>query len=120
MILQRIGYWRVPAHENWPEPLDLCDETWSASERDTIASYLHDGMIAKTWMGHAQCRLCGESIGSSDLTDGTFIWPEGLSHYVTEHAVRPPQAFIQHALRTLDALESATFDDSCWTGYSLS
>jgi hypothetical protein len=110
----RIGYWREPGHPSWPDPTDLVDESWDPSERDTIASYLDDGATAKTWMGRAQCRFCGKLLGCSDLTDGTFIWPEGLSHYLSVHAVRLPQSFVQHAIRTLDEFESAVLDDSWW------
>ena len=46
-------------------------------------------------------------MGCCTLTDGTYVWPEGLAHYVSEHAVRPPEGFIKHALKNLRALRSA-------------
>lgn len=46
-------------------------------------------------------------MGCCTLTDGRFVWPEGLAHYVSEHAVRPPEEFIEHALENLRALRSA-------------
>ena len=46
-------------------------------------------------------------MGCCTLTDGTYVWPEGLAHYVSEHAVRPPEDFIKHALANLRALRSA-------------
>jgi hypothetical protein len=39
-----------------------------------------------------------KNMGSTCRSDGTFVWPEGFAHYLEEHAVRPPQEFIQHAL----------------------
>lgn len=39
-----------------------------------------------------------EFMGGNDLTDGTFIWPEGFAHYLEKHAVRPPEAFVKHVL----------------------
>ncbi len=118
MTFLRIGYWRTSAHPTWPEPVHLVDETWDPAEREAIAAYLDDGMVAKTWMGRACCRFCGELLGCSDLTDGTFIWPEGLSHYLTAHGVRLPRPFVEHAIAKLDELESAVLDDTWWTQYS--
>eukprot|EP00904_Undaria_pinnatifida_P009632 jgi/Undpi1/579/HiC_scaffold_10.g04043.m1 len=46
-------------------------------------------------------------MGCCTLTDGTYVWPEGLAHYLSEHAVRPPDDFIAHALANLQALRSA-------------
>ena len=40
--------------------------------------------------------LPGEQNGSGERSDGTYLWPEGLSHYVREHSVRLPQAIVQH------------------------
>ena len=33
-------------------------------------------------------------MGCHDFTDGEWIWPEGLAHYVEKHDVRLPDAFI--------------------------
>jgi hypothetical protein len=36
-------------------------------------------------------------MGSRDLTDGTWIFPEGLVHYLKHHAIRPETDFLNHA-----------------------
>lgn len=46
-------------------------------------------------------------MGCTTLTDGKYVWPEGLAHYVTAHAVRPPEEFVRHALENLQALREA-------------
>lgn len=38
-------------------------------------------------------------MGSCDFTDGVWIWPEGLAHYVEKHDVILPDDFVQHAAR---------------------
>ena len=52
-------------------------------------------------MGYSNCRFGGDgscptgpwvNMGCIALTDGEFVWPEGLVHYVEHHAVRPPGA----------------------------
>jgi hypothetical protein len=37
-------------------------------------------------------------MGSRDLSDGTWVWPEGLAHYVERHNVVLPEAFV-HTMR---------------------
>ncbi len=37
-------------------------------------------------------------MGSKELTDGFWIWPEGLSHYVRAHGILLPEEFVAHAL----------------------
>lgn len=37
-------------------------------------------------------------LGRSVLTDGVYVWPEDLIHYVDEHNVKLPWAFIEHVL----------------------
>jgi hypothetical protein len=49
---------------------------------------------------------------SLELTDGTFLWPEGLTHYVRDHAVRLPDRFFEHVAGVTDAIESADVEES--------
>jgi hypothetical protein len=37
-------------------------------------------------------------MGSSDLSDGFWVWPEGLAHYIEDHHVVLPDDFIRHVL----------------------
>lgn len=114
MHLVRVGYWRRADTLEWPDPSSFRDETWNKSEREDVASYLRGGLVFRTYMGFSSCRLCGRSNGAVELTDTTYVWPEGLAHYVEEHSVRLPQVFIDHINRRLDELETATVDDSWW------
>jgi hypothetical protein len=77
-----IGYWRSETHPEWPDPADLVDPQWDAQERHMVTMYLASGTIARTYMGFSPCRLCGRQNGSLEYTDGEFIWPEGLAHYL--------------------------------------
>ncbi len=36
-------------------------------------------------------------MGDSDLTDGTWLWPQGLVHYVEVHGVALPDEFLAKA-----------------------
>lgn len=45
--------------------------------------------------------MTGEKVvmGSRELTDGVYVWPEGLVHYIEKHNVRLPRQFVEHVLR---------------------
>ena len=59
-----------------------------------LAVYLRHGMLESFEFGYSHCRFqCGApevQLGCCSLTDGTYVWPEGLAHYVEAHGVRLP------------------------------
>lgn len=65
-------------------------------------------------MGLSECRFCGEHVGSLEFTDGVYVWPEGLAHYIQEHSVRLPAAVVDHVRTALKHLESAPVDNQWW------
>jgi hypothetical protein len=40
----------------------------------------------------------GYPTGRLDLSDGVWLWPEGLAHYVEAHGVRLPDEFVAYAV----------------------
>jgi hypothetical protein len=110
-----IGYWRGEGAEGWPDPSDFVDPTWDEDERDVVADYLGRGFVARACMGYSPCRLCGsETNGALELSDGVYVWPEGLAHYVVAHALRPPQSFVSHVVAMSERFENAARDESWW------
>ena len=98
-----VGFWRdphAPRTATLPDPRDLVDPTWSRAERRRLARYLQQGRLLHDFQGFSWCRFrCGVSdrrMGHRDLTDGVYVWPEGLPHYVKAHAVRLPDDFLAH------------------------
>ena len=69
-------------------------------------------------MGYSPCRICGQQNGALELSDGVFVWPDGLAHYVSDHLVKPPQEFVVHALAALASLEEAGRNEQWWTSAS--
>lgn len=114
MRLVRIGYWLGDRAPGWPDPGRWVDPAWAEEEREELAGYLDRGMVARAYMGKSICRLCGELVGALELSDGTYVWPEGLSHYVRVHGVRLPAEIVMHARRLTECLEDAEIDDSWW------
>lgn len=90
-----IGYWSAEIR-----PQDFVDQDWNERERALVADYLNMcGETVIRWRGSAQCRICDiRRNGSTCESDGTFIWPRGFGHYLSEHGVKPPQEFIAHVL----------------------
>ena len=114
MRVRLIGYWRRDADEGWPDPHELIDEAWDDQERDHVASYLEHGFVPWAAAGVSECRLCGRANGSAELTDGVYLWPEGLAHYVREHSVRLPADVLADIKRRQDELESLEVDRDWW------
>lgn len=112
--LRRLGYWQDEMSPEWPDPSDFIDPTWQGDERESVSSYLSQATVLFAALGASQCRICGRPNGTLDLTDGVYLWPEGLAHYVDEHAVRLPNEFVTHVLRRLSELTEADVDDNWW------
>jgi hypothetical protein len=114
--LRIIGYWEGEHEPGWPRVEDFVDVHWDADERQDVVFYLRHGMPVRFFMGMSSCRVCGMINGSEELTDGTFLWPEGLAHYVEDHGVRLPEEFVQHSQRMRDGFENAAVDLGWWGG----
>ena len=97
--LTLIGYWKGERDPDWPDPRAFVDDAWDSRERDLIADHLGTGLeVPWTAAGFSRCRFCGQRNGSVELTDGIYVWPEGLQHYVERHAVRLPHVIVDRML----------------------
>jgi hypothetical protein len=105
--LREVGFWAASpatATDCRPHPSAHVDPVWARSTAaQQLASYLRAGYVESYEMGYSNCRFGGSDgcdcpagpwvdMGCIALTDGEFVWPEGLAHYVECHAVRPPCA----------------------------
>lgn len=107
--LRLIGYWPGGEDPDCPEPAWFVDPNWDPAERALVCTYLKSGTELFQYCGLSWCRFGCEVkfLGSLELTDGFYYWPEGLSHYLERHNVKPPQEFIDHVkARTIQ--DSAT------------
>lgn len=117
MKLRRIGYWLGERSPGLPDPRQFVDEGWDQDDREFMAAYLRRGLLARAYLGCSECRICGARVGSVELSDGTFIWPESLAHYVLVHGVRLPVDFLQHVRGVVEQLEDAEVDESWWRSF---
>ena len=103
--LKMVGFWTSPERPDLPDPRSYIDDQWDRGERDLVIAYLENAYRHPyTYLGHSWCRLgcpgIPQDIGTQDRTDGTWLFPEGLVHYVRHHSLRPPAEFLEH-VRTL-------------------
>ena len=77
-----------------PDPRRLIGILGVHSYDGRVPAYLTQGARAAQYFGVAVCRCCGATLGSSDLTDGTWVWPEGLEHYLQAHGLPLPGPFV--------------------------
>ena len=111
--MKLVGFWRQSIEERseLPHPQELIDPSWPVVERVRVATYLRRGQVARAYLGYSFCRLdCGLAVqfmGTRDLTDGEWVWPEGFAHYVEHHAVKPPAAFLDAIADRLPLLSPA-------------
>ena len=99
MKIKPIGFWRSYQEKSLPNPSNFVDPTWDDNEKQIVINHLKNGFRMPYAMGGLSwCRfLCEqEYCGALEFTDGYYLWPEGLLHYVQNHEVKLPEEFIAH------------------------
>jgi hypothetical protein len=94
-----IGFWEDPGSKHaFPHPKNIVDPEWERQNRNKIVSYLKSGIIYGQGFGYSHCRFNDgpppAQMGSADLTDGKYVWPEGLYVYIQSFNVYLPDWFI--------------------------
>lgn len=79
-----------------PQEFVRHDIPWADREELAKALAIQDtmnpsgGNVLMGYMGFAECRICGERLGTRDLFGYGFIWPEKAEHYILVHKVWTP------------------------------
>jgi hypothetical protein len=104
----RVGYWMGIPRKSYrgdfmvvdepelPRVQDFIDPSWDKDERRKVVAYLKNGTERYAWRGPSMCRICGCMNGSTCLTDGEWVWPEGFDHYLQCHNVKPVAEFLAY------------------------
>lgn len=99
--LKAVGFWEHPdGIASWTrDPRHYVDPDWPEEDREVVASYLSEGIAVWTFKSLWECQFdqCpgGWKLGESELSDGVWIWPDMLAHYVRDHAVGLPPGFLE-------------------------
>ena len=124
--LRLIGYWKASLRDEYPFPQELLAE-YAPGLGDRIASYLEAGRDFTSYLGYSWCRFgCTDCNGTKELTDGVWVWPEGLAHYVRLHPIALPPDFVRHAISTNSPASAVRWppalvqraEDSYWIGWA--
>lgn len=84
--------------EDVPSIHDVLGWKWDEQELAKVVAYLRAGALVIFSPGVAKSLLGGDKIigTHSWLTDGVWLWPETLAHYVEADKVCMPPAFLKH------------------------
>ncbi len=101
--LPSMGYWKedsLSPRGQLKVEVDQHVAPMTKREIRALVAYLDAGIEGINWRGLANCRVCNLTLCSRCLISPDKRWrfPEGWSHYVVEHSVRPPAAFIADAM----------------------
>jgi hypothetical protein len=103
--MKRIGYWIESLRDTVNLPPQELVRAMDDDVRRTLSDYLDSGEVHQTYRGTSWCRFfCGHQMGCRDFSDGEWIWPEDLGHYVREHSVALPPEFVEHVLADTPAI----------------
>ena len=101
MSKKLIGYWMRDLRDtDLPLPHELVGDI-PELVKQAVCVYLTSGRLFEEYRGLSWCRFyCGvthKEMGFREFTDGVWVWPEGLVHYVQTHNVVLPEEFIATA-----------------------
>lgn len=95
--IRLVGYWGPGG--DLPMPIEGSCQL-SSEHRSRLVAYLRSpSHPSEGYMGTSVCRCCGTRNGAREVSDGRWVWPDGLAHYVETHHVALPDEFVAHCLR---------------------
>lgn len=89
-VLAELFIAAVTSHVPNVQPKDCVVKTIPRADREVLAKALANGTMFMSYMGWADCRICGAELGTRDMTGWGFLWPEKAEHYILEHDVWTP------------------------------
>lgn len=99
--MQKVGWYRELRHGD-PGGPSLHDASPLPDRvRGPVLAHLASGRVAVAGSGQATDVVTGEVVGPLALvTDGEWVWPSDLPHYVETRDAPLPAAFVEHAATT--------------------
>lgn len=95
MILNQVGYFNDIDKGKTSQAL-LARGSFYPKEK--VLSYLKSGIELYSWLEHVRClySCTDNNIGSTEYTDGYWVWTKELIHYVEDHDIDLPPSFITY------------------------
>jgi hypothetical protein len=102
MSLREVGFFRELEHGR-PDGPSLSDRVGACADTEALERYLRSGIHFIATAGSVTEDVLDPehpTIGRLGLlTDGVWVWPSDLAHYVAVHGVDPGEAFRAHVAR---------------------
>ena len=89
-VLVDLFFAAVTKHLPNVQPQNCVNPHIPRADREALANALASGTVTMSYLGWADCRICGVQLGTRDLTGWGFLWPEKAEHYILEHDVWTP------------------------------
>jgi len=118
-----LGYWIRSLDDSEFFPPQEFVGPMDADVRLVVADYLDRGDERQIYRSHLSCRFCcGYEVVYRKLTDGRWVWPSDLGHYVREHGITLPSDFVEHVRSHPAPLSKSDWDShevdvSEWTAW---
>jgi hypothetical protein len=95
-----FGLWKNSEADPTEIPLfeEIVDPDWNPPDLVDILAYLRECPVAITSSPlSGPCPLCGELLNNltTQRSDGVWVWPDSLEHYVSRHQVRLPDRMVE-------------------------
>lgn len=96
---KREGFWYSKDEPNLPKPVPNSEPFDEQGEFLSRLAKKEKTASQTQYRGWSTCRLCKKMNGSCEFSSGGWTWPEGYSHYVKVHNVRPSDEFFTFITR---------------------
>lgn len=120
--LATIGFWFEPMAPSALPRADALVGRWTPRDRAAVLAHLRRGVVVARYNHFSSCRfVCGaHHNGRLERSDGTWVWPSGLAHYVEAHHVRLPPAFVAaaHNGTSKPILGTFRYSDNAWLAWA--
>jgi hypothetical protein len=95
------GMWKTAEADPFDLPLfeEVVDATWVPEDLTLLLAYLNASPVSlASGAMPRDCPLCGETLFNvgSQRSDGLWVWPASLTHYMVRHQVRLPDRMVSH------------------------
>lgn len=108
-----FGEWKSEYDTSLPDPRSFVEKNWSVDEREKVSSYLSRGVAVAVTIMRVPCQMCSAEFDAIYLSDGIWVWPAWLPHYVACHSVKPPDEFLKHMRDKNFAFPASVGIDTC-------
>jgi len=112
MKIKKVGFWRSTQEPKLPRPKIEFISNRKEFEKalEILENYLDNkSSFTGYYKGWSNCRICGERNGSDEFKYKGWIWPSGFYHYIEDHLIGAPTAFIKFIIKEAHSKEVQKF-----------